>query len=93
MPLWLREESQKGNLDRLEELQIDSCMNCGCCTFVCPAGLELASEIQEAKALLRKHNKCSNGESNADSAEKEVTVHEADASEPADQVSSPKGTL
>lgn len=38
----------------LEELKVNLCMNCGACTFVCPAKRPLAEKNQLAKDLLRK---------------------------------------
>ena len=38
--------------DELQELKVNLCMNCGSCTFVCPANRKLAETNQLAKTLL-----------------------------------------
>ena len=40
------------NIDELKKLNVLLCMNCGSCTFVCPANRKLAETNQLAKALI-----------------------------------------
>lgn len=44
---------QAGNAEELEALHADLCMECGCCSFVCPAGRPLVQNNKLAKAMLR----------------------------------------
>ena len=34
-----------------------SCVECGCCSYVCPAGIPLVQYIRAAKAVLRQKPK------------------------------------
>ena len=38
---------------QLEALAVNSCMECGCCSFVCPANRPLVQTNRLAKAYLR----------------------------------------
>ena len=40
--------------DMLEKLQVNLCMECGCCSFVCPANRPLVQKNKLSKALLRE---------------------------------------
>ena len=42
------------NIQALIDLKIMLCMNCGCCTYVCPANRKLAEVNQIAKFLVPK---------------------------------------
>ena len=41
-------------LERLTELHVTSCMECGCCSYVCPANRPLVQTNRMAKILLRE---------------------------------------
>lgn len=41
---------------RLEKLKVNLCVNCGACSFVCPAKRNLAEKNQLAKAFLREQS-------------------------------------
>lgn len=41
----------------LEKLHVDLCMECGCCSFICPAKRPLVQTNKLAKAVLRKYIK------------------------------------
>ena len=43
--------------ERLKNLNINYCMECGCCSFVCPANRPLTQVMRLAKAKLRKEAK------------------------------------
>ena len=43
-----------GNVDKLRELKVNLCMECGCCSYVCPAHRELAMYNKLGKRLLRE---------------------------------------
>ena len=40
----------------LEASKINLCVECGCCTFVCPANRPLMENIRIAKGFLKEHN-------------------------------------
>ena len=40
--------------DRLENLNVNYCMECGSCAFACPAGKPLVQHMRLAKAILRE---------------------------------------
>ena len=42
-----------GNAEELAALHVDLCMECGCCSFICPANRPLVQNNKLAKALLR----------------------------------------
>ena len=50
MPLYLARQSAKGNIKKAIALGLDNCIECGTCTYVCPAGVEHVSHIRAAKA-------------------------------------------
>ncbi len=43
------------DLEKLESLQVRTCMECGCCGYVCPANRPLVQTNKLSKALLREH--------------------------------------
>ena len=42
-----------GDVETLKKRQIDTCMDCGCCTFSCPANRPISEHLRLAKALAR----------------------------------------
>ena len=40
--------------ERLEALSVNTCMECGCCSFICPANRPLVQTNKLAKALLKE---------------------------------------
>ena len=46
-------EDRNERADRLTEAKINLCMECGCCSFVCPSRRPLAETNRLAKADLR----------------------------------------
>ncbi len=53
MPYELYRAAQKKKVSKLERYEIASCTDCGSCTWVCPAGIDLAGALKEGKALLK----------------------------------------
>ena len=47
--------SKEEKMAILEENRINLCMECGCCSFVCPAGRPLVANNRLVKAELREH--------------------------------------
>ena len=48
-------ESKEDRLQRLEDEKIMLCMECGCCSFVCPANRPLIQNNRLAKGELRDY--------------------------------------
>lgn len=57
MPLFLDDAYRKQKWDKCERLHAQSCINCGCCTYICPAGRKLAQNIVKAKNKLSELEK------------------------------------
>jgi electron transport complex protein RnfC len=53
MPTKLEAYTHIGNTDELKKLNIMNCMECGCCSFVCPADRKLVQSIRLGKGLVR----------------------------------------
>lgn len=52
--MYLRAEEKK-NVAALRKFRLDICNDCGCCTYVCPAGIPLREIIGKAKDLLSEN--------------------------------------
>lgn len=52
MPLMIEKAYKEKDTDTLLKLKVALCMNCGCCSYACPAHRPLAETNQLAKALL-----------------------------------------
>ena len=48
-------ESREEKVARLEEYKINLCMECGCCSYVCPASRPLVQNNRMAKATVREY--------------------------------------
>lgn len=46
-----------GNYEKLNSLNINYCMECGCCSYVCPAKRPLTQVMRTAKAEIRRQSK------------------------------------
>ncbi len=55
MPTELDQAARKRKLASLTEHAVMDCIECGCCTFVCPAKRYLVQNIRVGKGLLRAH--------------------------------------
>lgn len=55
MPLEFARGYALRDYDLLEERKVNLCMECGCCSYVCPAHRPLVETNKLAKAALRKH--------------------------------------
>ena len=51
----LEDEEQRAAILNREKVQL--CMECGCCSYVCPAHRPLAENNSEARRFIRKYNK------------------------------------
>jgi electron transport complex protein RnfC len=53
MPLELETAYNLKKPERLEELKVNLCMECGCCAYTCPAARPLAQVMKLSKLMLR----------------------------------------
>ena len=53
-PLELSNAADRGDLDALKSYHIMNCMECGCCSYICPAKRHLVQNIRVGKALIQK---------------------------------------
>ena len=54
MPSLLEKYTEVKDTDELKDLSVMTCMECGCCSFNCPAGRPLVHAIRLGKTLVRK---------------------------------------
>ena len=53
-PAALSRAYDRKDVETLKELHMDACMECGCCSFVCPANRPLVQKNKLGKALLKE---------------------------------------
>ena len=53
-PAALSRAYDRKDVDALKELHVDACMECGCCSFVCPANRPMVQKNKLGKALLKE---------------------------------------
>lgn len=56
-PQSIDQAMRAGELGRCEQLQAEQCINCGCCSYVCPSRRRLAATINEAKQTISQLKK------------------------------------
>ena len=61
MPTELEHAYDTRDADALRKLKVNLCMNCGACSFVCPARRNLAEKNQMAKDFLRQQDAAKKG--------------------------------
>ncbi len=58
MPLYLADFARRGDIDSCEKYKITACIECGCCSYTCPAKRQLVQSIrvgkQETMAQIKK---------------------------------------
>ncbi len=54
IPSKLEKYAEFGKTEELNELNIMTCMECGCCSFSCPASRKIVQSIRLGKHLIRK---------------------------------------
>ena len=54
LPLYLDLNVTKGNIDGLKKYKVNDCVECGCCSFVCPAKRHLVQSMRLGKVQLRQ---------------------------------------
>ena len=47
-PLYLRLHADAGHWNVLKDLHVEDCIQCGACTWVCPAHIHIAHSIRRA---------------------------------------------
>lgn len=57
MPFALDEWSRAGNVVKLDEFAVMNCMECGSCSFACPAHRRITAHIHEGKGIYRSETK------------------------------------
>jgi len=57
MPTLLEQNTKFNNVEGLNKLNIMSCMECGCCSYVCPAGRKLVQSMRIGKMILKNSGK------------------------------------
>ena len=53
-PVQIQMALKRKDIDRLIALNADKCINCGLCSYVCPAHIDVSNNVQIAKALVIK---------------------------------------
>ncbi len=54
IPSELYRSVEKGDMNTAKFYDIDLCNDCGCCTYVCPAGIPILQNIRVGKEILAK---------------------------------------
>ena len=57
MPTEMEHAYERGDVEALQKLKVNLCMECGCCAFVCPAKRRLVETHKLSKALLNGYLK------------------------------------
>lgn len=57
MPFEIAKALELKKPEQLEKLKVNLCMECGCCSYVCPANRELVQQNKLAKSMLRDYQK------------------------------------
>ena len=50
-------ERTKNDIEAINGLNVNACMECGCCSYMCPAKRPLVQSMRLAKAQLRREKK------------------------------------
>jgi electron transport complex protein RnfC len=54
LPLYLNLSITKGDIDGIKKFKVNDCVECGCCSFVCPAKRHLVQSMRLGKTQLRQ---------------------------------------
>ena len=65
MPNYLAAYSSRDNFDMAEKFDALSCVECGSCSYVCPAGVPIVQYIRTAKAKINE-KKCAQANAASD---------------------------
>ena len=53
-PAFVYRAVRLGEQDRLSQLRLEDCMECGCCTYICPSHIPLEDLVRQGKKLLKE---------------------------------------
>ena len=53
-PYEIKRAMKTGNIEMVKELEVNKCIQCGLCSYVCPSRIDLTTSIQMAKELVRR---------------------------------------
>ena len=54
MPVLMYKAMQSGDVQEMKDNNIMDCIECGSCTYTCPAGVHLVQGFRVAKQVIRK---------------------------------------
>jgi electron transport complex protein RnfC len=57
LPNYLARYSKKGKLDLAEQYHLFNCIECGCCSYVCPSRIPIVKYIQTAKNRIQRRRR------------------------------------
>ena len=72
MPCEMETAYKKGNIERLMHLKVNLCMECGCCSFICPAHRPLVQTNKLAKAQVMAYKNALKAKAEAEKAKLEA---------------------
>ena len=55
-PLYFNRLLKDGNIQGLKDMNINDCMECRCCEYICSSKIPLVTRIKEGKAAVRGLN-------------------------------------
>lgn len=79
MPIMLEKYTEVKNTDELRNLSVMTCMECGCCSFNCPASRPLVHSIRLGKSLVRQADAAAKAKAEEE-AKKAAEANEAEQS-------------
>ena len=56
-PIFVVRALKENAAERLRSLHPQDCMDCGCCTYICPAHIPLADLVRQAAGQVRELEK------------------------------------
>ena len=57
MPLYIYSNSKLGRISECEKLNVTDCIECGCCSYICPARIHLVSAFRATKRRIADSKK------------------------------------
>jgi electron transport complex protein RnfC len=67
-PAMFEQYTEVKNLDTLRDIAIMNCIECGCCSYNCPAKRPLVQAIRIGKSLIRKEDAAAKAKAEAEKA-------------------------
>ncbi|MFR3044158.1 MAG: 4Fe-4S dicluster domain-containing protein [Veillonella parvula] len=56
-PLYIYRFVKANRVDELERLNVNDCIECGCCSYTCPGKLSIAEQCRVGKKMLKEAGK------------------------------------